>query len=97
MRFRFILSRTPFPGHVTWQHQERTRFTAVRLIGKGTDEEVRILVAMVEEDPHLALDDLVWAFRKRTGVTLSQPTIKIRTSAFAPSISVDPSLALRMT
>ena len=43
---------------------------------KVTDEQVQILVELVRENPHLSLDDLVWAFRRQSGVTLSPPTIK---------------------
>lgn len=43
---------------------------------KVSPEQVEVLVQMVRENPQLALDDLVWAFRRQTGVTLSTPTIK---------------------
>jgi transposase len=45
-------------------------------LAKISPEQVDVLVGMVRVNPHLALDDLVWAFRRQTGVTLSTPTIK---------------------
>jgi transposase len=43
---------------------------------KISPEQIDVLVDMVRDNPQLALDDLVWAFRRQTGVTLSAPTIK---------------------
>jgi len=37
---------------------------------------VAILVELVREKPELSLDDLVWSFRERTGISLSTPTIR---------------------
>jgi putative transposase len=38
--------------------------------------EIKVLVELVRENSTLSLDDLVWAFRQRTGISLSSPTAK---------------------
>jgi len=38
---------------------------------KLTPEQVETLAALVRENPLLSLDDVVWAFRRRTGITIS--------------------------
>ena len=43
---------------------------------KLTPEHRDVLAELVRANPLLALDDLVWAFRRRTGITVSAPTIK---------------------
>lgn len=43
---------------------------------KLDDAEVDVLVGLVRERPTLSMDDLVWAFRERTGISLSAPTAK---------------------
>lgn len=37
--------------------------------------QIEVLVALVRENPLLSLDDIVWAFRRQTGITLSSPTV----------------------
>jgi putative transposase len=37
---------------------------------------VAILVGLVQENPLLSLDDLVWSFREQTGITVSAPTVR---------------------
>jgi putative transposase len=39
-------------------------------------EQVEVLVELVRENPLLSLDDLVWLFRERTGISLSTPTVR---------------------
>jgi len=39
-------------------------------------EEVQVLIELVRENPTLSMDDLVWAFRERTGIAVSAPTVK---------------------
>lgn len=43
---------------------------------KLTPKQVEDLAALVRENPLLSLDDIVWAFRRRTGITLSSPTVR---------------------
>ena len=43
---------------------------------KLTPEQVEELAALVRENPLLSLDDIVWAFRRRSGITLSSPTVR---------------------
>jgi transposase len=43
---------------------------------KLTREQVEVLAELVRKNPLLALDDLVGAFRRRTGIRISAPTIK---------------------
>lgn len=43
---------------------------------KLSPEQVEILVGLVRSNPTLALEDLVWALRRETGITLATPTIK---------------------
>lgn len=42
---------------------------------KLTPEQSEILVSLVRTNPLLSLDDIVWAFRRQTGITLSSPTV----------------------
>jgi transposase len=39
-------------------------------------EQIETLVSLVREDPYLSLDDIVWTYRMRTGITLSVPTVR---------------------
>lgn len=58
---------------------KRSRSTGSRHPGrppKLTPEHVEILKAVVREDPVLSLDDLVSAFRQKTGMTVSTPTVR---------------------
>lgn len=41
---------------------------------KLTPDQVEELKELVRENPLLSLDDLVWAFRRRTGVSISGAT-----------------------
>lgn len=43
---------------------------------KLTPEKVEVLVELVRENPLLSLDDLVRAFLRKTGITVSTPTIR---------------------
>lgn len=43
---------------------------------KLSPEQAQVLVQLVQENPLLSLDDLVGPFRKRTGISLSPPTIQ---------------------
>jgi transposase len=43
---------------------------------KLSQEQIQALVLLVQERPALSLDDLVWAFGERTGVSASAPTLK---------------------
>lgn len=43
---------------------------------KLTPEQVRELVGLVRENPLLSLDDLVWSFRRKTGITLSTASVR---------------------
>jgi putative transposase len=40
------------------------------------EAEIDVLVGLVREQPTLSMDDLVWTFRQRTGISLSAPTAK---------------------
>lgn len=42
---------------------------------KLSAEEIDILTGLVRDNPLLSLDDIVWAFRRQTGITLSSPTV----------------------
>ena len=43
---------------------------------KLTPEQSEILVSLVRENPLLSLDDIVWAFRRQSGITVSSPTVR---------------------
>lgn len=43
---------------------------------KLTPEQIDQLIALVRESPLVSLDDLVWLFGRRTGISISAPTIK---------------------
>lgn len=43
---------------------------------KLTPQDVEELVGLVRENPLLSLDDLVWAFRRTTGITISAATAR---------------------
>ena len=43
---------------------------------KLTPKQVEDLAALVRENPLLSLDDIVWTFRRQTGITLSSPTVR---------------------
>ena len=38
-------------------------------------EQIEVLTRLVRENPLLSLDDIVWAFRRKTGTCLSAPTV----------------------
>lgn len=43
---------------------------------KLTPEQSEILVSLVRENPLLSLDDIVWALRRQSGITVSSPTVR---------------------
>lgn len=58
---------------------KKTRSTGSRPPGRPPKlgaEHVEILKELVQENPVLSLDDLVSAFRQRTGITVSTPTVR---------------------
>jgi transposase len=43
---------------------------------KLSPAEIETLVVLVRGNPLLSLDDIVWAFRRQTGITVSSPTVR---------------------
>ena len=39
-------------------------------------EQLSQLVSITEEQPHISMDDLVFVYRRRTGISISKPTAK---------------------
>jgi putative transposase len=54
---------------------------------KLSAEQIEVLTDIVRENPVLSLDDIVWSFYQRTGITLSAPTVSryLRAAGFARS------------
>lgn len=43
---------------------------------KLTPDKIEELVAIVRENPFLSIDDTIWAFRRRTGISLTANTVR---------------------